>query len=86
MAKYDNSLDGKHLRRQLKFKPNARRGIPSALSIISNECASLAMSPGVRENLEPRRAILRNIGVQKDLSLQRAKVAAWNTYREWSPG
>ena len=36
------------------------------------------MSPGVRENLEPRRAILRNIGVQNGLSLQRATVTAWN--------
>ncbi len=32
----------------------ARRGMPSgSFSIISNEYANLAMSPGVRENLEP---------------------------------
>ena len=82
MAKYVNVLQLKHLRRSLKTKGNARRGVPSALSIISNEYASLAMSPGVRENLEPRRAILRDIGVQNGLSSQRATVAAWNTYRE----
>ncbi len=43
-AKYDNCLQDKHLRIYLKSKPNARRGRPSALSIISNEYANLAMT------------------------------------------